>query len=52
MSSFENNYYAYTMKDYRLPNWAKAERYDYCEPFFSRMFSGKASKSKGTKAAK
>ena len=45
MSTFENNYHIYlTDKSYTMPAWAKAERHEYCEPAFTRTFSGKSGK--------
>ena len=46
MSTFECNYNIFLPKTTELPAWAKAERYEFCEPFFKGVLSEKPAKRK------
>ena len=47
MSTFENNRYAYSVLNATMPQWTRAERYEYCESASSRVI--KTGKGKRTR---
>ena len=52
MSSFENSYYTYLTGGYKMPAWAKAERYEYCDHSSVKSLFNKAFKWSSTQSQK
>ena len=48
MSTFENGKFAFLISEYKLPEWTKAERYEYCEPLFDGELTAKPAKRRST----
>lgn len=46
MSTFEWNYHDIISQEPQLPDWVKAERYEYCDSFFNGELTAVPSKGK------